>query len=83
MKRAFDFVLAIFASCILVVPIIFVALWVKLTSKGPALYWSDRVGLRFEWIPGSSPRMTSFYSVDTVALCSRAFRFYDYRHYPA
>ena len=29
---------------ILSVPILIVALLVKLTSKGPALYWSDRVG---------------------------------------
>jgi O-antigen biosynthesis protein WbqP len=45
MKRMFDFVLAIIASFVLVVPIIILALWVKLTSKGPALYWSDRVGI--------------------------------------
>ena len=45
MKRTFDLILAIFASWILIVPIIFVALWVKFTSKGPALYWSDRVGI--------------------------------------
>jgi O-antigen biosynthesis protein WbqP len=45
MKRMFDFVLAKIASFVLVVPIIIVALWVKLTSKGPALYWSDRVGI--------------------------------------
>lgn len=45
MKRWFDLILAIFASCILVVPIIIIALWVKITSKGPALYWSDRVGI--------------------------------------
>lgn len=45
MKRLFDFILAVIASTILIVPIFIVALWVKLTSKGPALYWSDRVGV--------------------------------------
>ncbi len=45
MKRLFDLTLAVVASCILVVPISIVALWVKLTSKGPALYWSNRVGI--------------------------------------
>ncbi len=45
MKRLFDLLLAVIATCVLGVPIIFVALWVKLTSKGPALYWSDRVGV--------------------------------------
>ena len=44
MKRVFDFILALVASFLLLVPIVLVALLVKLTSKGPALYWSDRVG---------------------------------------
>ena len=44
MKRVFDLWLAIVAAVVLTVPVIFVALMVRLTSKGPALYWSDRVG---------------------------------------
>ena len=44
MKRLFDLVLALIAACLLIVPIVVVAVLVKLTSKGPALYWSDRVG---------------------------------------
>ena len=44
MKRVFDLLLALLASFLLLVPIVLVALLVKLTSKGPALYWSDRVG---------------------------------------
>ncbi len=44
MKRVFDLLLALLASFLLLVPIVWVALLVKLTSKGPALYWSDRVG---------------------------------------
>jgi O-antigen biosynthesis protein WbqP len=32
------------ATLVLVIPVIIVALAVRLTSKGPALYWSDRVG---------------------------------------
>jgi O-antigen biosynthesis protein WbqP len=43
-KRLFDLVLAVSAMFLLVVPIMFVALVVKLTSPGPALFWSDRVG---------------------------------------
>jgi O-antigen biosynthesis protein WbqP len=43
-KRLFDLLLAIFTAIILLVPIAFVALLVKLTSKGPVIYWSDRVG---------------------------------------
>lgn len=44
MKRAFDLVLAVFAGVLLLVPVILVAVAVSLTSKGPVLYWSDRVG---------------------------------------
>ena len=44
MKRAFDLLLASIATLILVLPIVLVALAVKFTSKGPALYWSQRVG---------------------------------------
>ena len=44
MKRGFDLFLAAFASLVLVLPCAVVALIVKLTSPGPVLYWSDRVG---------------------------------------
>ena len=44
MKRLFDLLLAIVAALILMLPIALVAVMVWLTSPGPALYWSDRVG---------------------------------------
>jgi O-antigen biosynthesis protein WbqP len=44
MKRLFDLLLALAAAVVLVVPVLLVALLVRLTSPGPALYWSDRVG---------------------------------------
>ncbi len=44
MKRSFDLVLAVMAATVLVLPVLLVALAVRLTSPGPALYWSDRVG---------------------------------------
>lgn len=44
MKRVVDLVLAIVALFFLALPIIFTGLLVKLTSRGTALYWSDRVG---------------------------------------
>jgi len=43
-KRAFDLCLAIFAGIFLLIPLAVAALLVKLTSRGPAFYWSDRVG---------------------------------------
>jgi O-antigen biosynthesis protein WbqP len=43
-KRCFDLFLALLALAVLVWPMLLVALAVRLTSQGPALYWSDRVG---------------------------------------
>ncbi|OWF66228.1 UDP-phosphate galactose phosphotransferase [Polynucleobacter hirudinilacicola] len=45
MKRSFDLVMSFLAMTIFFPLIIMVTLLVKLTSKGPALYWSDRVGV--------------------------------------
>lgn len=44
MKRLFDLTLGLCAALFLALPILIVAILVRLTSKGPALYWSDRVG---------------------------------------
>ena len=43
-KRFFDLTLALVALPLVALPMLVIALAVKLTSKGPALYWSDRVG---------------------------------------
>lgn len=43
-KRLFDLLMALLALVVLIVPIVIVALIVKITSKGPVLYWSDRIG---------------------------------------
>lgn len=43
-KRVFDLLLVSVAGCILLVPILLLALAVRMTSKGPVLYWSGRVG---------------------------------------
>jgi O-antigen biosynthesis protein WbqP len=44
MKRLFDLALACCAGLILILPIALIACLVRITSKGPALYWSQRVG---------------------------------------
>ena len=45
-KRIFDFVAAVILSGIFAVPMLLIALLVKTSSKGPVLYWSERVGLQ-------------------------------------
>jgi len=44
MKRFFDVIVAIFLLIFFLIPMIVVSILIKLTSKGPVLYWSDRVG---------------------------------------
>ena len=45
MKRLFDLMLSVLLLILLALPMLLTAVAVRLTSKGPALYWSDRVGL--------------------------------------
>ncbi len=44
MKRCFDTILSIVLGVGLAVPMCLIALLSKLTSRGPILYWSDRIG---------------------------------------
>lgn len=44
MKRVIDFVLALLASLFFLPLLVALAIVVKTTSKGPVLYWSNRVG---------------------------------------
>ena len=44
MKRLFDFFMGVILFPILALPMLFTAIAVRLTSTGPVLYWSDRVG---------------------------------------
>jgi O-antigen biosynthesis protein WbqP len=45
MKRAFDFVVSLIVCTIFFPVLLIVAVAIKMTSKGPVLYWSDRVGI--------------------------------------
>jgi len=71
MKRIFDLGMAGFLLCILSVPILVVGLMVKLTSEGPALYWSDRVGIN-----NSIFRMPKFRTmiIDTPAVATHLMK---------
>ena len=44
MNRFLDLILVFPACVVLLIPILLIATSVRLTSKGSALYWSDRVG---------------------------------------
>ncbi|MCD6225324.1 MAG: sugar transferase, partial [Deltaproteobacteria bacterium] len=71
MKHLFDLVMAWCLLCFLSVPILIVGLMVRLTSEGPALYWSDRVG-----IDNSIFRMPKFRTmrVDTPAVATHLMK---------
>jgi O-antigen biosynthesis protein WbqP len=71
LKRAFDLALAVPLLLALAVPLLALALLVKLTSPGPALYWSDRVGRHNRIF-----RMPKFRSmrVDTPAVATHLLR---------
>lgn len=43
-KRAFDIIVSFCAIVVLAIPMIFIALAVKLTSEGPAIYTQERLG---------------------------------------
>ncbi len=45
MKRCFDTIAAIVLFMLLSIPLLVIALLIKLTSKGSVLHWSDRVGV--------------------------------------
>jgi len=44
MKRLLDLTLASLAALLFLLPAALIALLIKLTSNGPVLYWSDRIG---------------------------------------
>jgi len=44
MKRTFDLLIVVILLVLLMIPMILVAITIRLTSKGPSLYWSHRIG---------------------------------------
>jgi O-antigen biosynthesis protein WbqP len=44
MKRVFDVILSLAALSIFLLPMVIIAFLVKLTSAGPAIHWSKRIG---------------------------------------
>ncbi len=75
MKRAFDFVVAAGALIVFSPVMLATAFAVKVTSKGPALYWSDRVGRdnrlfrmpKFRSMRTETPAVATHLLTDTTA----------------
>lgn len=67
MKRAYDLLLGFIALPLLCIPLLFVALTVKVTSTGPAIYWSQRVGRHNQLF--NMPKFRSM-RVDTPAVAT-------------
>jgi O-antigen biosynthesis protein WbqP len=44
MKQIFDLFVGVTLLVLLVIPMLLIAIAIRLTSKGPSLYWSDRIG---------------------------------------
>lgn len=53
MKRTFDILAALIALIVFAIPMLAIAVAVRLTSEGPVLYWSQRVGRlnQVYWMP--------------------------------
>lgn len=66
-KRLFDIVLSLLALLLLAVPMTLIALAIKLTSHGPVIYWSKRVGLHNQLF--AMPKFRSM-RVDTPELAT-------------
>jgi O-antigen biosynthesis protein WbqP len=47
MKRMLDVVYVAVSVLLLCVPMLIIAILIKLTSQGPVLHWSDRIGKDF------------------------------------
>ena len=45
MKRLLDLFFSLCLIPVLVFPVLVIAVLVKVTSRGPVLYWSDRIGV--------------------------------------
>ena len=71
MKRLFDLILAINTAIMLLVPICIVAVLVRITSQGPALYWSSRVGINN--VIFKMPKFRSM-KVDTPAVATHLLK---------
>jgi len=71
MKRLFDLIVALIACFVLFLLIIAITILVRITSAGPALYWSDRVGINNTIF--KMPKFRSM-NVDTPAVATHLLK---------
>ena len=67
MKRIFDLFIGAILLVLLSTPMVVVAIAIRLTSKGPALYWSNRIGKNNEIF--KMPKFRSMH-IDTPAVAT-------------
>lgn len=70
LKRIFDIILSFFLLFIFLIPFLVIAVLVKLSSKGPVIHWSKRIGQRNElfMMPKFRSMMTNVPQVATHLL---------------
>ena len=71
MKRLFDFILALLLLLLLMVPMSIITIVIKLTSRGAAIHWSDRVGKNN--VVFKMPKFRSM-NIDTPALATHLLK---------
>ena len=71
-KRIFDFCLASILGILFLLPMLFIALAIKLSSPGPVIFWSQRVGKNNQlfWMPKFRTMRTDTPNVATHLLTS-------------
>ena len=67
LKRLFDIALALIVVAVFGIPFLLCAFLIKLTSPGPVLYWSDRVGIENQLF--SMPKLRTM-RIDTPAVAT-------------
>jgi len=74
MKRLFDIILSAILLIIFLVPFVVISLWIKISSKGPIIFWSNRVGYKNKIF--KMPKFRTMY-VETPLVATHLLNNYD------
>lgn len=82
-KRISDIVLAVFVLVLVSIPMVLIAILVKISSTGPIIYWSDRVGRnniifkmpKFRTMRIGTPAVATHLMVDPDAYATKTGKF--------